>query len=122
MANDRSGIAAHDIDTGCGAYNSMPPASTRALALLLALALFAATVFSPIAAAHELHHDCTGTGCAVCAELAGNLSLARGGGTVPAAAGALITLLLISALAAIGAERSSYAPVTLISLKVRLDD
>lgn len=122
MVNDRSGIAAHDIDTACDTCDSMPPVRTRIVALLLALALFAATVFSPIAAAHELHHDCSGTGCTVCAELAGNLSLARGGGTVPAAAGTLITLLLISALAAIGAERSSYAPVTLISLKVRLDD
>lgn len=76
----------------------------------------------PIAAAHELHHDCTGAGCAICAELAGNLSIARGGDTVPMGATSFITLLLISALAVIGTERSSYAPVTLLSLRVRLDD
>ena len=72
--------------------------------------------------AHELHHDCTGAGCTICAELAGNLSIARGGDTVPVGATSFITLLLISALAVIGTERSSYAPVTLLSLRVRLDD
>ena len=120
---DELEIATPD-DTGAArdTENSMPPVRTRLLALAVALALFVATAFSPIAAAHELHHDCTGTGCTVCAELAGNLSLARGGGTAPAVVGVLITLLLISALAAIGTERSSYAPVNLISLKVRLDD
>ena len=61
-------------------------------------------------------------GCTICAELAGNLSIARGGGTVPVGATSFIILLLISALAVIGTERSSYAPVTLLSLRVRLDD
>lgn len=46
----------------------------------------------------------------------------RGGDTVPVGATSFITLLLISALAVIGTERSSYAPVTLLSLRVRLDD
>ncbi len=122
MTDELSAPAWRDAEPNRDACDSMPPLRTRLLALAIALALFVATVLSPIAAAHELHHDCAGTGCAVCAELAGNLSIVRGGGTVPAGATALITLLLISALAIIGTERSSYAPVTLISLKVRLDD
>ena len=122
MADELKMVTLDDASAARDTVDSMPPVRTRLLALAVALTLFVATVFSPVAAAHELHHDCTGTGCTVCAELAGNLSLARGGGTAPAVVGILVTLLLISALAAIGTERSSYAAVNLVSLKVRLDD
>lgn len=122
MTGELSTSAWRDIAPNRDARDSMPPVRTRLLALALVFALLVATILSPIAAAHELHHDCTGTGCTICAELAGNLSIARGGGTVPAGAASFIALLLISALAVIGTERSSYAPVTLLSLRVRLDD
>lgn len=122
MTDELSTSAWRDIAPNRDARDSMPPVRTRLLALALVFALLAVTILSPIATAHELHHDCTGAGCTICAELAGNLSIARGGDTVPVGATSFITLLLISALAIIGTERSSYAPVTLLSLRVRLDD
>ena len=97
MTDELSTSAWRDIAPNRDARDSMPPVRTRLLALALVFALLAVTILSPIAAAHELHHDCTG-------------------------ATSFITLLLISALAVIGTERSSYAPVTLLSLRVRLDD
>ena len=122
MTDELSTSAWRDIAPNRDARDSMPPVRTRLLALALVFALLAVTILSPIATAHELHHDCTGAGCTICAELAGNLSIVRGGDTVPVGATSFITLLLISALAVIGTERSSYAPVTLLSLRVRLDD
>ena len=101
--------------------NELPSLHTRLLALALAIALALTCIFSPIAVAHEIHHDCTGIGCATCAEMAGNLSLAQRG-SVPHNPIAIALLLMIYAVAVIGVEHASYAPVTLISLKVRLDD
>ena len=53
--------------------------------------------------------------------MAGNLSLAQRG-SVPHNPIAIVSLLIIYAVAIIGVEYASYAPVTLVSLKVRLDD
>ena len=107
-----------EFDTG---HDTLPPMSIRIAAAVLAICMALVCVLSPIAEAHELHHDCTGIGCAVCAELAGNLSLAQRG-SVPHSPIDIAALLMICAIAVIGITRSSYAPVTLISLKVRLDD
>lgn len=101
--------------------DELPPLRTRFLALALTVALALACIFSPIAVAHEMHHDCTGVGCVTCAEMAGNLSLAQRG-SVPHNPIAIVSLLIIYAIAIIGVEHASYAPVTLVSLKVRLDD
>lgn len=101
--------------------DELPPLRMRLLALALAIAVALTCIFSPIAVAHELHHDCTGAGCATCAEMAGNLSLAQRG-SVPHSPIAIVSLLIIYAVAIIGVEYASYAPVTLVSLKVRLDD
>ena len=101
--------------------DELPPLCTRFLALTLAIALALACIFSPIAVAHEMHHDCTGVGCTTCAEMAGNLSLAQRG-SAPHNPIAIVAILMIYAAAVIGIEHTSYAPVTLISLKVRLDD
>lgn len=100
---------------------NMPSARNRITALAVAVIMLVAFVLSPIAISHELHHDCTGTDCAICAELAGNLSLTRGGST-PASTTTAATLVLIIVLAVLGEVRFSYAPITLVSLKVRLDD
>ena len=101
--------------------HGMPSPRTRIAALAVAVILFLAFALSPVAIAHELHHDCPGANCAVCAELAGNLSLARGG-SVPACPATPLAIMLITVIASLGAVRFSYAPVTLVSLKVRLDD
>ena len=77
MTDELSTSAWRDIAPNRDARDSMPPVRTRLLALALVFALLAVTILSPIAAAHELHHDCTGAGCTICAELAGNLSIAR---------------------------------------------
>lgn len=104
----------------CGS-DELPSLHARLLASVLAIALVLTCIFSPIAIAHELHHDCSGTGCVTCAEMAGNLSLAQRG-SVPHNPIVIASLLMIYAIAVIGVEHASYAPVTLISLKVRLDD
>lgn len=104
----------------CGS-DELPSLHARLLASVLAIALALTCIFSPIAVAHELHHDCTGAGCATCAEMVGNLSLAQRG-SVPHNPIVIASLLMIYAIAVIGVKHASYAPVTLISLKVRLDD
>ena len=88
------------------------------LTLLVAL-MFAA---SSAAVAHELHHDCTGDGCAVCAEMAGNLHVARGGLALPAAPATPAAAALLGALLVIGAERVRFSLTTLVALKVQLND
>lgn len=100
---------------------SMPSARSRIMALAIAIIMFVAFALSPIAISRELHHNCAGTDCAICAELVGNLSLTRGGST-PASTTPAATLVLIIVLAVLGEVRFSYAPITLVSLKVRLDD
>ena len=101
--------------------DELPPLRMRLLASVLAIAVALTCIFSPIAVAHELHHDCTGAGCATCAEMVGNLSLAQRG-SVPHNPIVIASLLMIYAIAVIGVKHASYASVTLISLKVRLDD
>ncbi len=115
-----SALCLQRTESSCGS-DELPSLQTRLVALALAIALALACIFSPIAVAHEMHHDCTGIGCATCAEMAGNLSLAQRG-SVPHNPIAIASLLIIYAVAVIGVEHASYAPVTLISLKVRLDD
>lgn len=60
MTDELSTSAWRDIAPNRDARDSMPPVRTRLLALALVFALLAVTILSPIATAHELHHDCTG--------------------------------------------------------------
>lgn len=87
------------------------------LCLLLAGSLF----FSEWFLAREIHHDCTGAGCPVCAclqQAAGRLH-AGSASTAAAAAGIAAGFAAVAVLGRLTAERTGATPV---SRKVRLDN
>ena len=109
----------------CGAHDAQaqrsamltPAAATRKriVAIVLALALLAPSLF--IVA--EAHHDCAGDGCEVCHALAIAVSIAHESADVPTAT-ATAALVLFFALLSVTAPVLPSA-TTLVGLKVRLD-
>ena len=100
------------------------PCSTwvRALALVAAVAVALVCALAPVAIAHELDHDCTGQGCAVCAELVANLHLSQEntpspvGPSVPAVSEASAAPDVVVCACAF------CLPPTLVNLRAQLND
>lgn len=88
------------------------------------IALIVAFVFSTssVSISHELHHDCTGDGCAICAEMASGLHLVRDGFSMPGAVAALPIVFPFIAFLLFGLIRRSMRLMTLVALKVQLND
>ena len=92
------------------------------ISILLAVVLAFTFAASPVALARELHHDCAGEGCAVCAEMAIGMHLSRDGispASAPAIFAAAVPLLMFVALDAV---RRRTRLTTLVFLKVQLND
>lgn len=87
------------------------------LCLLLAGSLF----FSEWFLARELHHDCTGAGCPVCACLQQAAGRLHAGGR-PAAATAPGAAVGVAAVAVLGVAAAVRCGATPVSRKVRLDN
>lgn len=93
-----------------------------AVALACALALAFAFACSAFTVAEDFHHDCTGDGCAVCAQIAGCLHIARGGIAL-AGIGTLAAILSVRwAPFVAGPERRAFDLSDLFTLKARLND
>lgn len=96
--------------------------SGKLVSIVLALVLAFTCATSSVVLAHELHHDCAGEGCAVCAEMAIGLRLSRAGFSLASAPAALAAALLSFICAALGAVRRRARLTTLVFLKVQLND
>lgn len=96
--------------------------SGKLVSIVLALVLALTCATSSVVLAHELHHDCTGEGCAVCAEMAVGLRLSRAGFSLASAPAALAAALLPFICAALGSVRRRARLTTLVFLKVQLND
>ena len=108
-----------------GASPIAPLRATRlpqAVAVLVALVFAITFAASSASISQELHHDCTGDGCAVCAEMAGGMHLARVGFSLPGAPAALAALMPLPAFPVLGALSRRMNLTTLVSLKVQLND
>ena len=105
-----------------GACAVRAPYRRRALAALLALTVALTFATSSLTLSHELHHDCTGDGCAVCAEMAMGLHLVRAGFSAPGAPAALGAVLPVLALLSLGVVLRRAGATTLVSLHVQLND
>ena len=94
---------------------------TKHAALIIALMLFVVMLFSALFIAHEIHHDCTGEGCSVCAMLAvcenmlKNISAA-------AAAAAVLTAAVFVIIKTLETASVFCPAATPVSLKVKLSD
>ena len=121
-ADGGSGLCAAVAGAGAERRDDMPGPAARALALAVALALLIAFAASSFTVAEDLHHDCTGDGCAVCAQMAGCLHIARGGATLATGAIVLAAALLRGALAVIGRVRPRLRTTALVAQKVQLND
>lgn len=96
--------------------------SRKLVSIMLAVVLAFTCATSAAVLAHELHHDCTGEGCAVCAEIAVGLRLSRAGFSLASAPAALAAALSPFICAALGAVRRRARLTTLVFLKVQLND
>lgn len=102
------------------AVDSAAASKLGSLVLALVLAFICAT--SSMALAHDLHHDCAGEGCAVCAEMAAGLHLSHDGFSLSSAPTALAVAMPTCALLVLGAVRRRLWLTTLVFLKVQLND
>ena len=102
--------------------SELPSRPRRALLALMAFLLAFSVACSGLAVAHELHHDCTGVGCAGCAQIALGLHIGRAGTTLAVAALALALARRARTIRVLGEERSSDRLTTLVALKVQLND
>lgn len=91
-------------------------------AIILSVLLALAVVLSSSTVAEDLHHQCTGDGCVVCAQISACLHMARDGATLAGAVAAPDPLTLSSAPLVFGAERVRLSLTTLVALKVQLND
>lgn len=94
----------------------------RAVALALAIALAVSVVLSSFTIAADYHHECTGDGCVVCAEMTGCLHIARVGTTLAGLGALALACLLSAAPRVLGEEHARYFLSTLVHLKVQLND
>lgn len=97
-------------------------ASRKLVSIMLAVVLAFTCATSAAVLAHELHHDCAGEGCAVCAEIAVGLRLSRAGCSPASAPAALAVALLPLICAALGAVCRRARLTALVFLKVQLND
>lgn len=97
-------------------------AASRLVSLVLALVLAFICATSSMALAHDLHHDCAGEGCAVCAEMAAGLHLSHDGFSLSSAPAVLAVAMPTCALLVLGAVRRRLRLTTLVFLKVQLND
>lgn len=97
-------------------------ASRKLVSIMLAVVLAFTCATSAAVLAHELHHDCTGEGCAVCAEIAVGLRLSRAGFSPASAPAARAVALLPFICAVLGAVRRRARLTALVFLKVQLND
>lgn len=96
--------------------------SRKLVSIMLAVVLAFTCATSAAVLAHELHHDCAGEGCAVCAEIAVGLRLSRAGFSSASAPAALAVALLPFICVALGAFRRHARLTALVYLKVQLND
>lgn len=94
----------------------------RAIALALALALAVSVVLSSFTIAADYHHECTGDGCVVCAEMSGCLHIARVGTTLAGLGALALACILFAAPRVLGEEHARFSLSTLVRLKVQLND
>ncbi len=94
----------------------------RALALMAAVAVALVCALAPVAIAHELDHDCTGQGCAVCAELVANLHLSQE--NIPSPTGPCVPAVCEASAASdvVACACAFCLPPTLVNLMVQLND
>ena len=88
----------------------------KAVAVLVALVFAITFAASSASISQELHHDCTGDGCA------GGMHLARVGFSLPGAPAALAAPMPLPAFPVLGALSRRMNLTTLVSLKVQLND
>jgi hypothetical protein len=87
------------------------------LALLLTIVLFSSMLFLGA----EAHHECSGEDCPICLEMQSCENLLRS--IVILAGSILLTALLCRFASALHtAENTELAPITLVSLKVKLSN
>lgn len=115
-----------------GSYSAVPVSRSdddlarhpvrRIAALAIAILLAASVVLSSFTVAGDLHHDCTGDGCVVCAQMSGCLRIARVGSTLAGLGLLALALRILCAERSVGEERPRCSLTTLVAQMVQLND
>lgn len=119
----RAGVSGVDAAPGRAQLSTSRASRPAAMpAIILSVLLALAVVLSSSTVAEDLHHQCTGDGCVVCAQISACLHMARDGATLAGAVAAPDPLTLSAAPLVLGEERVRLSLTTLVALKVQLND
>lgn len=108
--------------SGKAGESNLPSLVYRLAALVLVLVLAYSVAAASFTVAEDFRHHCTGDGCAVCAQMAGCLHIARGGVTLAGVATLLAIFRVLAASPTMGDERGRFRLTTLVALGVQLND